>query len=430
VTQFVKEDAAEQGFDGGVTAQQTDDIWTRPVVGKDPAKILVAEEESDMKTRLVTNLAKQGYQVRACQSGKKALNHIQQTVPDVVISDFELPDGSGLEILEHLKKSYPEVSFILATGDSSLETAVEALNQGAFAYITKPFNLAEVFTVIRNALKLQRVMLENRRLSEDLQQWNEKVTEHKRAHEALSRLADELAWSNNELEQFAYLASHDLYEPLRTVSSYLRLLEKRYKGKLDEDADDFIRFAMDGTTHMRSLINDLLAYSRVGTRGNPFESVDCSDTLKRVLENLKVCVEETGATVTYESLPEVTADAIQLAQLFQNLISNSLKFHGDVPPEIHIGAEQKNGEWLFWERDNGIGIEHEHSDRIFLIFQRLHTRSEYPGTGIGLAICKKIVERHAGRIWVESEPGNGSTFYFTIPVKHKSDSIGTGDEID
>lgn len=203
------------------------------------------------------------------------------------------------------------------------------------------------------------------------------------------------------------------------VSSYVQLLERRYKGKLDDDADDFIAFAVDGANRMQKMINDLLAYSRVGTRGKPFELTNCEDVLDRVLDNLQVAIEESGATITREPLPTVMADDLQLGQLFQNLISNAVKFRGEEPPRVHISVEQNDNEWMFSVCDNGIGIDPEHAERIFAIFQRLYNRGEYPGTGIGLAICKKIVQRHGGRIWVESEPKEGSTFYFTIPESTK-----------
>jgi signal transduction histidine kinase len=249
------------------------------------------------------------------------------------------------------------------------------------------------------------------------------VTERKRAEEALARQAQELARSNAELEQFAYVASHDLQEPLRMVKSYLQLIERRYEGQLDEDADDFIAFAVDGAERMQALINDLLQYSRVTTHGKPFAPTDCSAVLDHALANLKVAIEESGALVTHDELPTVLADDMQLTQLLQNLIGNAIKFHKpDTPPQVHVGVARKDGEWLFSVQDNGIGIGPHHLECIFLIFQRLHSQEEYEGTGIGLAVCKKIVERHGGRIWVESEPGQGSTFRFTLPDRGESSS--------
>ncbi len=261
--------------------------------------------------------------------------------------------------------------------------------------------------------------IENARLYEQAQQ---EIAVRKQAERALERYAADLEQSNQELQQFAYIASHDLQEPLRMVTSYLQLLEQRYKGKLDASADDFIHFAVDGANRMRELIQGLLAYSRVETRGTPLQAVDSQAVLEQVLKDLQIAIAENQALVTHDPLPTVLADAIQLSQVFQNLISNAVKFRGDRRPAIHVGVENDDTEWQFSVRDNGIGIEPQHTERIFAIFQRLHTRHEYPGTGIGLAVCKRIVERHGGRIWVESEPGQGSTFFFTIPRQNRQDA--------
>lgn len=246
------------------------------------------------------------------------------------------------------------------------------------------------------------------------------ITDRKRAEEELNQTLTELKHSNTELEQFAYIASHDLQEPLRMVSSYVQLLRKRYHGKLDQDADEFITFAYEGATRMQNLINDLLAYSRVGTRGKPLVSTSCENVLEEAIANLQLAIEESGARITHEPLPQVNGDPTQLTQLLQNLLSNAIKFRGREPARIHIQAQREDGEWVFCVSDNGIGIDPKFAERIFVIFQRLHDRASYPGTGIGLAICKRIVQRHGGRIWVESQPGAGARFYFTIPVKENS----------
>jgi PAS domain S-box-containing protein len=234
------------------------------------------------------------------------------------------------------------------------------------------------------------------------------------AEEELKARTDELKRSNAELEQFAYVASHDLQEPLRMVASYTQLFAKRYRGQLDADAEEFIAYAVDGVSRMQGLIRDLLAYSQVGTKDSGFAQADCERSLKEALGNLSIAIEESGAVVTHDPLPILVADNSQLRQVFQNLVGNAIKFRQEKPPHIHISAERKHRHWLFSVRDNGIGIDPQYADRIFIVFQRLHTSKEHPGTGIGLALCKKIVERHGGRIWIESRPREGATFYFTI----------------
>ena len=242
------------------------------------------------------------------------------------------------------------------------------------------------------------------------------ITELKKAEELLQLKLKELARSNAELEQFAYVSSHDLQEPLRMIGSYLQLLQRRYYGELDDKADKYIDFAVDGASRMQNLINDLLEFSRVTTRAREFESTDCELILNHVLSNLEISIKESEAVISHSHLPSLIADSTQLAQVFQNLISNAIKFRSEKIPEINISAREECDEWLFSVADNGIGIDPKHCERIFEVFKRLHKRREYPGTGIGLSICKKIIERHGGHIWVESEQGEGSIFYFTLPV--------------
>jgi len=241
------------------------------------------------------------------------------------------------------------------------------------------------------------------------------ITERKQAEAALAAAHDELKRSNAELEQFAYVASHDLQEPLRMVSSYTQLVQRRYGDRLDGDAKEFMGFVVEGAARMKQLIEDLLAYSRVGTRGKEFQPVEVEAPLRRAISNLRTAIEESSAAVTWDPLPTASADDMQLTQLFQNLIGNALKFRSSSVPRIHVAAKELDAEWEFAVADNGIGIEPQYFERIFMVFQRLHNKTEYPGTGIGLAICKKVVERHGGRIWVTSQPGAGSSFHFTLP---------------
>jgi signal transduction histidine kinase len=236
------------------------------------------------------------------------------------------------------------------------------------------------------------------------------------AEQQLRQSSANLQRSNTDLQQFAYLASHDLFEPLRMVTSYLQLLEQRCGGQLDQRGKEFIAAALDGASRMEALIKDLLEYSRVEMRGKSPAPTNAEQAFEAAVGNLKVAIEESGAVVTHEQLPTVPADSVQLTQVFQNLIGNAIKFRNNAPPKVDVRAERKDKEWQFEVRDNGIGIDPKFYDRIFQIFQRLHTRQEYVGTGMGLAICKRIVERHGGKIWVESAVGKGARFYFTLPA--------------
>jgi len=242
------------------------------------------------------------------------------------------------------------------------------------------------------------------------------ITHRKNAEKELREKARELERSNGELEQFAYVASHDLQEPLRSVQSYLQLLKRRYGEKLDQDADEFIDFAVDGAKRMRQLIEDLLTYSRVSSRGRPPEPTNLDEVVDHVMRGLSAAVEECGATITRDPLPCINGDRAQLKQLYQNLISNALKFRKDNAPHVKLSAEKEGAFWRLGVSDDGIGMNPKYAEKVFEIFKRLHSKDEYEGTGIGLAICKKIVERHGGRIWVESRLGEGSTFCFTLPM--------------
>ena len=242
------------------------------------------------------------------------------------------------------------------------------------------------------------------------------ITQRKQLEHQVQERTVELQRSNQELKEFAYVAAHDLQEPLRKVVGYTQLLAEMYKGKLDQDADEFIAYAVDGATRMQTLIMNLLEYSRVGRKGKAFAATSCDSVLDLALANLREVVTESGAEVAREPLPVVNGDEGQLVQLFQNLLGNAIKFHGDQVPLVQVRAERKGDEWLFSVRDQGIGIDPKYAERIFVIFQRLHNRTEYPGTGIGLAICRKVVDRHGGRIWVESQLGHGSVFFFTLPA--------------
>ena len=250
-------------------------------------------------------------------------------------------------------------------------------------------------------------------------QLQQEIQERKSAEARLARQARELARSNADLEQFAYVASHDLQEPLRMIASYTQLLDRRYHDKLEAEAKEFMGFIVDGALRMQRIIEDLLAFSRVGTRGKDFKPTSLDTVFQRALANLSTAIAESGAKVTAGELPTVLGDPTQLEMLLQNLIANAIKFHGKEQPVVTVTAQRKDKEWLVAVADNGIGLDLKFADRIFIIFQRLHTAAEYPGTGIGLAICKKIVERHGGRIWVESKSGEGATFFFKLPDREE-----------
>jgi len=281
---------------------------------------------------------------------------------------------------------------------------VECIKQGATDYVLKD-SLPKLPHAIRRALHEQQLRQQRRE-----------------AEETLAQKVKELARSNQDLEQFAYVASHDLQEPLRMVAAYTQLLAEKYKGKLDEQADKYIHYAVDGATRMQTLVQDLLAFSRSGREGTEMSTTDCNIVVQQALLNLEAAVRDSGAQVKCSTLPTIHASGAQLRQVFQNLIGNAIKFRKPEPPVVQITAQKEGNEWLISIADNGIGISSDYLNDIFVIFHRLHTRDEYPGNGIGLAICKRIIERHGGRIWVESEKGNGTTFKFNLPAEKQTET--------
>lgn len=365
-------------------------------------RLLLVEDNPSDADLAVSELRRQGFAVIAdvVQSAEEFAQRLHANVYDIVIADYNLPQWRGIDALELIRERGLDLPLILATGSLGDVKAVECLKLGATDYILKD-SLVRLPSAVRTALKEKRLR-----------------DERKQAHEELAQKVEELARSNRDLEQFAYVTSHDLQEPLRMVASYTQLLSERYHGKLDENADKYIQYAVEGATRMQALIQDLLAFSRVGRQEKGWRRTDCNLIVKQAMGNLGTAIQESGAMVTHDLLPTLMADGSQLAQVFQNLIGNAIKFRGAEVPAIHIRAERKNpAEWLFCVTDNGIGIASEHAEMIFIIFKRLHGRAEYPGNGIGLSICKRIIEHHGGSIWAESRPGHGSSFQFTLAIR-------------
>jgi light-regulated signal transduction histidine kinase (bacteriophytochrome) len=324
------------------------------------------------------------------QTADEFLERVRHSHYDVILADYNLPSWNGMETVETLRREGLDIPVIVVSGYLGDLKAVDCIKQGAADYVLKD-HLLRLPDSVRSALREKKSREENRRSQE------------------------ELARSNRDLEQFAYVASHDLQEPLRMVAAYTQLLAERYQGKLDENADKYIHYAVDGATRMQALVKDLLAFSRLGRKGMPIQPADCAVIIDLAIKNLQAAIEESSARVECGQLPTLVADASLLVQVFQNLIGNAIKFRGTAPLVVRITAEKLRQETIFSITDNGIGIAPEHAELIFEIFKRLHTRAEYPGSGIGLAICKKIVEQHGGRIWMESEPDHGCTFRFALP---------------
>ena len=353
------------------------------------------------------HLERHGYCAVVAQGGEEGIERAELVRPSLILLDVLMPGVDGFETCRRLKEreSTRDIPVIFMTALTDTADKVTGFEVGAVDYVTKPLDGAEVLARIGTHLTLDSL---RRQLQVQNAQLQQEIVAREEIQRALQR-------SNTELEQLAYVASHDMQEPLRMVASYLQLVAHRYQGKLDADADEFIGFAVDGAKRMQALINDLLSYSRVGTKARPFAPTDCTTLIDTAITDLRVAITEAGAQITHGPLPVLMADAMQLTHLFLNLLGNAIKFRGAEPPRVHVEAEPVGADWCFSVRDNGIGIAPEYFERIFVLFQRLHGRREYSGTGIGLALCKKIVERHGGRIWVESNPGAGSVFRFTIP---------------
>lgn len=359
-------------------------------------RVLLVEDNPSDGELMLHALKKAGFdsESEVVQTAQEFADRIRANKYEIILADYRLPGWNGMETVTILRQEGLDIPVVLVSGALGELNAVECIKQGAADYVLKD-HLARLPQSVRRAIDEKELRDENRR-----------------THEELTR-------SNRDLEQFAYVASHDLQEPLRMVATYTQLLAERYQGRLDENADKYIHYAVEGALRMQTLVKDLLAFSRVGRKQEAPRQVDCNVALQSVMTNLQSVIQESGAQISWGDLPVLFAGQSELLQLFQNLIGNAIKFRRSETPQIRITAKKKKKEWLFSVEDNGIGIAPQHADDVFVIFKRLHTREEYPGSGIGLAICKKIVEQNQGHIWVESEPGQGSTFRFTWPVPSK-----------
>jgi light-regulated signal transduction histidine kinase (bacteriophytochrome) len=392
----------------------------------EPLRLLLVEDSEDDTLHLLRALRKGGYAplTERVETPEDMTAALQRGQWDIVISDYVLPRFSGLAALAILRQSGLDLPFIVVSGKIGEEVAVGAMKAGAHDYILKS-SLARLAPAVERELRDAEVRGERKRAKEALKRSHEELeqrvrerTEELRASKVeLERLVGELERSNRDLEQFAYVASHDLQEPLRMVHSFLDLLVRRYAPQLDDKARQYIDHAVDGTQRMSQLIHDLLIFARIQRNGWQPAPVHMDPVLQQVVANCRIVIKETGTKISRTELPVVQGEASQIGQLLQNLFVNAIKFRRpDTVPEIRISASKEEEMWVFAVQDNGIGIAPDYRERIFNIFQRLNSRKEYAGSGIGLAVCQRIVEYHGGRIWVESAPGQGSVFRFTLPA--------------
>lgn len=388
---------------------------------KQSVTILLIEDnlaEARLLEEFLLDTDDNSFQLIHVQRLREGLQKLQEEQVDVILLDLTLPDSQGLGSLASVNEISPAVPIVVLTNMNDDQMALEAVRQGAQDYLVKR-QVSSVDVLTRSLY----YAIERKQIQEQLLQANKTLEATNRLLEKeiaeRENVQQELQRSNQELEQFAYIVSHDLKQPLSTVSCWAQMLQKYYHGQLDGKAQKYIKMVIDGTQEMNQLIEDLLTYSRIGTKQQEFQLTDCEQVLMMVKARLEGAISRTKAIIISEKLPKLMVDPVQITQLFQNLIDNGIKYHRDVTPEIRISAvlndDPSKPEWLFTVRDNGIGIDAQYVKQIFGIFQRLHSQEEYSGTGIGLAVCEKIVKRHGGKIWVESEVGEGSTFYFTMP---------------
>ncbi|NEQ67582.1 MAG: response regulator [Symploca sp. SIO2D2] len=377
--------------------------------------ILVVDDHLENVNLLFTMLSEHGYEVRQVINGRQALQTAQYDPPDLILLDILMPEMDGYEICRKLK-ACPETQQIPVIFLSALDDVwdkVKAFDIGGVDYITKPFDVPEVLARVEHQLTIVR---QQRQLTEQNIRLQQEIQERQIIQQQLQQLNQELLRSNTDLEQFNFIVSHDLRQPLTSINANAQLLAIKSHRFLDEDSKQCVTRILEGTNHMDQLLRDLFAYARLGgTDTTKFQPTDCNLALNQALDNLYQAIEKSQAIINHDPLPTIRADRVQLVTLFQNILSNAIKYCREEVPQVNVSVRQTDTEYLFTIQDNGIGIEPENLETIFKLFQRLHSLQDYPGSGIGLAICKKIVECHGGRIWADSLPNVGSNFYFTVP---------------
>ena len=413
------------------------------------ADVVLIIDDTLTNLEVLSNYLKSaGFTVSIASDGINALNQAENIEPDIILLDILMPGMNGFEVCRKLKVNpkTKDIPILFMTGLTDVADKVKGFELGGVDYVTKPINKEEVVARIKTHISLQRMrshlQLQNSQLNQEVlirqqteaqlkksqqllnnlnQELEHRVAERTaelvRAKKQLETVNIELRNSNQELEKFAYIVSHDLQAPLRSLSMFTQLLAQEYREKLDSQADEYISYIAGGAMRMQTLIQDLLTYSRAGKNEQTWVSVNLAEILNQVILNLQANITENKAKITVKNLPTIIANPVEMSQLLQNLIANGIKFRSKIEPKIEIDTVSQGKRWLISVKDNGIGIEKQHRQQIFQLFQRLHTDNQYPGTGIGLTICQKIVERYGGSIWVESVVGKGSIFYFTLPKK-------------